>query len=525
MKALSAFLILCFASLGNAKTFVYCSEGSPSTFNPQMASDGTTFNASSRTIYNRLVDFKQGSTEIIPSLATTWKVSGDGLHYTFQLRKGVKFHSNENFTSTREFNANDVLFSFNRMRLKDHPYHKVNGGNYEYFESMEMGSLVKEIKKINDYEIEFILAKPEAPFLANMAMDFASILSEEYSAKLAKEKKEVEIDTHPIGTGPFVLKKYVKDNIIRYEAHPEYFEGKASIDKLVFTITQDPSVRFQKLKTGECNFVAYPAPTDLEKMRADKNITVLEEAGLNVGYIAMNVQKAPLNNPLVRQAIHHALNRSSYIAAIYLNNAEVAKNPIPPTMWSYNDTVKDYEYSPQKAKELLKKTGFEKGLELELWTLPVSRPYNPNGKKMGELIQADLKEVGINLKLISFDWPTYLSKARTGEHQMIQMGWTGDNGDPDNFLSVLLGCGSIEGGSNYARWCDKEFVSHIDQAKRITVQSQRAIHYLKAQEIFKKSAPWVTLAHAKVYRAMSKNVVGYKISPFGADTFYGVDLK
>ncbi len=508
-----------------AKTFVYCSEGSPTTFNPQLGSDGPTFNASSRAIYNRLVDFQKDSTKIRPSLAESWTVSKDGKSVTFKLRKGVKYQTTAIFKPTREFNADDVLFTFNRMLKKDHPFHNVSGGKYEYFESMEMDKLIKNIAKVDDHTVRFELAKPEAPFLANMAMDFSSILSAEYGEQMMKAKTPEKVDTNPIGTGPFIFQRYDKDTMIRYNANPDYFEGKPAIEKLVFAITTDPNVRYQKLKRGECNLIAEPPTTDLKAMRTDAGLKVMEREGLNIGYLAMNVQKPPFDHVEVRRAINYALNRKSYLDAVYLGTAMLAKNPIPPIMWSYNNSVQDYEYNPEKAKELLKKAGMANGFEATLWWLPISRPYNPNGKKMAEMMQADLAKVGIKANLVSFDWNTYLEKSKKGEHQMILMGWTGDNGDPDNFLNVLLGCGAVDAGSNVARWCDKNYESLIESARVTTDQKKRSEFYSKAQKIFKDEAPWVTLAHAKTFRAMQKNVIGFEMSPFGTDAFYGVDIK
>jgi dipeptide transport system substrate-binding protein len=160
-----------------------------------------------------------------------------------------------------------------------------------------------------------------------------------------------------------------------------------------------------------------------------------------------------------------------------------------------------------------------------MWYLPVSRPYNPNGKKMAEMMQADLAKVGIRLALESFDWGTYLAKVRKGEHQMVQLGWTGDNGDPDNFLVMLLGCEAAKNGSNYARWCDPKFQKLMEAAKVTIDQKERTKLYEEGQKIFKQEAPWVTLAHAKVFRAMDSRVEGFQMSPFGTDSFYGVDLK
>ncbi len=509
----------------SAKTFVYCSEGSPSAFNPQITTDGTSNNASAHTVYNRLVDFKYGTTEIKASLATSWKVSKDKKIYLFNLRKGVKFHTTKYFAPTRNFNADDVLFSFNRQKDKKHAYHLVGGGHYEYFNAMDMGNLIKEIKKVNDFQVKITLTKPEAPFLANMAMSFMGILSKEYADQLQKENKKERIDNFPVGTGPYIFKSYKKDTLIRFTKNKDYFESRPKIDKLVFSITPDPSVRYQKLKTGECHLIIEPAPADVASMKKNIKLKVLEGAGLNVGYLAMNVKKKPFDNVNVRKAINLALNRQAYIDAIYLGNAKIAKNPLPPTIWSYDKNIKPFEFNVKKAKSLLTKAGFANGFKTELWTLPVTRPYNPNGKKMGEMMQADLAKIGIKVKLISYDWPTYLAKSRKGEHTMIQLGWTGDNGDPDNFLNVLLGCTSVKAGSNVSKWCNKDFNKLITRAKTITSQKERTKLYKTAQRVFRKEVPWAPIAHSTIYRAMSKNVIGYKIDPLGGDIFRAVDLK
>jgi len=527
MRLFKYLILLTFLPLFSAQsqTFVYCSEGSPIAFNPQITTDGTSNNAASYTIYNRLLDFAPGSTEIIPSLAESWEVSKDKLSYTFKLRKGVKFHTTKYFKPSREFNSDDVLFSFNRQKVKEHPFHHVGGGLYEYFQSMEMGKLIQEIVKIDDYKIKIVLAYPNAAFLANMAMPFMSILSKEYGEGLTLKKEQNRIDHYPVGTGPFLFVRYIKDSQIRYKHHAHYFEAVPEIKNLVISITPDANVRYQKLKTGECHFIYAPAPSDLASMKKNKKIKIVEGAGLNVAYLAFNTDKKPFDNILVRKAISHALNKSAYIKAIYMGHAMVAKNPIPPGIWSYDDSIKDYGYDPEKAKKLLKKAGYPNGIDTEIWTLPITRPYNPNGKKMGEMMQADLAKIGIRAKLITYDWATYLSKANKGEHSLIQMGWTGDNGDPDNFLNILLGCASIASGSNLSRWCNKKFNNLIVEAIRENNQAKRSKMYQKAQKIFKKEAPWVPIAHSVVYRAMLEEVQGYILSPLGHDVFSRVKLE
>lgn len=519
------FVASSVAVTATEKTFVYCSEASPSTFNPQLAEDGPTYNASAQMLYNRLVEFKDDTTEIAPALAERWTVSKDGKTYTFYLRKNATWHTTETFKPTRTANADDVLFTFDRALKKDHPYHKVGGGNYLYYVGMEFGKLISAVEKVDDYTVRFKLTRPEAPFLSDLAMSFAVILSKEYADQLAKAGQQSKIDNEPVGTGPFVLKRYVKDNSIRYEAHPTYWAGRAKLDKVVFAITPDANVRYQKLKAGECHLIAEPSPQDLKGIESSPNLKLASLPGGNLGYLAFNTQKAPFDKVEVRQAIAYALNRDYYLQVVYQGTAARAKSPIPPTIWGADASLKDYEYNIEKAKALLAKAGYPKGFSTELWTLPVSRPYNPNGKKMGELMQADLAKIGVQVKLVTYDWPTYISKTRAGEHAMAQFGWSSDNGDPDNFIGALLGCAAIGGGGNITRWCDKTYDDVALKAKSVVDVKQRTAQYKKAQALFRDAEPLLPIAHATVFRGMSKNVSGFKISPLGTETFYPIELK
>ncbi len=513
------------STAGAAKTLVYCSEGSPEGFNPALYTAGTTFDASSRQVFNRLVEFERGTTKIVPALAESWEVSDDGLSYTFQLRKGVRFHSTKSFTPTRDFNADDVLFSFERQLDPDHPFHKVSGGQYEYFVSMDMPGLIGAIEKVDDHTVRFRLNQPEAPFIANLGMDFASIHSQEYAEKMAAAGTPEKVDLEPVGTGPFQLIAYQKDAAIRYAAHPDYWAGKAALDNLVFAITPDPSVRYQKLKAGECHVMPYPNPADIETMRNDPDINLLEQEGLNVGYLAFNTEKKPFTDKRVRQALNMAINKQAILDAVFQGAGKIAKNPIPPTIWSYNDAVQDYAYDPDKAKALLAEAGLADGFETDIWAMPVQRPYNPNARRMAELIQADWAKVSVKAQIVSFEWGEYLKRSKLGEHQTVLLGWTGDNGDPDNFLFVLLGCEAAKDSANRARWCNREFNDLLVEAKQTSDVAERTSLYEKAQLVFKEEAPWVTIAHSVVFKPVRKEVVDFRIDPFGGHVFYGVDLK
>jgi dipeptide transport system substrate-binding protein len=506
-----------------AKTLVYCSEGSPEGFNPQLYTAGTTFDASSRQIYNRLVEFERGTTEIVPALAESWEISDDGLEYTFHLRPGVKFHTTKGFTPSRDLNADDVVWSFERQLDPDHPYHQVSGGTYEYFQGMDMPNLLKAVEKVDDMTVRFVLNHPEAPFLANLGMDFASIFSAEYAQAMQDAGTLDKVDLEPVGTGPFQLVAYQKDAVIRYKANPDYWAGKAAIDDLVFAITPDPSVRWQKLQAGECHVMPYPNPADLDAIRANPDVNLLEQEGLNVGYLAFNTQKKPFDDKRVRQALNMAINKDAILDAVFQGSGKVAKNPIPPTIWSYNDEVEDYPYDPDGAKKLLEEAGVS-NLKTNIWAMPVQRPYNPNARRMAELIQADWAKVGVQAEIVSFEWGEYLKRSKEGEHDTVLLGWTGDNGDPDNFLYVLLGCPAADDGTNRARWCYEPFNDLLVQAKKTSDRAERTRLYEEAQVIFKEEAPWVTIAHSVVFMPVRKEVVDYKIDPFGGHIFYGVDL-
>ena len=512
------------ATTVQAKTLVYCSEGSPEGFDPALYTAGTTFDASSKTVYNRLVEFKIGTTETIPGVAESYTVSDDGTEYTFKIRPGVKFHTTEFFTPTRDLNADDVIFSFERQLKEDNAFNKyVEGASWEYFNGMSMPDLLKSIDKVDDMTVKFVLNRPEAPFVANMAMDFASILSKEYADSLAAAGTQSDLNQKPVGTGPFQFVAYQPDAVIRYKANPDYWGGVQKIDDLVFAITTDASVRQQKLMAGECQVAPYPNPADIESLKGNDALQVMEQEGLNVGYLAYNALVPPFDNANVRKALNMAINKPAILDAVFQGAGQAAKNPIPPTMWSYNDAIQDDPYDPEAAKAMLAEAGV-KDLSMKVWAMPVQRPYNPNARRMAELIQEDFSKIGVKVEIVSYEWGEYLAKSKEKDRDgAVLLGWTGDNGDPDNFLAVLLGCDGV-GGSNRAQWCNPEFEKLIQDAKVKSTQAERAKLYEEAQVVFKREAPWATIAHSVVFMPMSKKVSGYVMDPLGGHWFTGVDI-
>jgi dipeptide transport system substrate-binding protein len=272
--------------------------------------------------------------------------------------------------------------------------------------------------------------------------------------------------------------------------------------------------------------MAFPSPTDVPKILADQSLKLLRQEGLNVGYLALNTTKKPFDDVRVRRAINMAIDRETIVQAVYQGAGVVAKNPVPPTLWSHNIEVRDYPYDTEAAQRLLAEAGYPDGFESDLWYMPVSRPYNPNGKRIAEMIQADLAKIGIRLRLVTAEWSQYRTRIQAGEPSMSLYGWTGDNGDPDNFLNVLLGCNAARpGGNNVAKWCNRDYDALVTQAKVVSDQTQRDRLYRQAQVIFKEEAPWVPLAHSVVFMATRREVVGFQMDPLGRHIFDRVDLK
>lgn len=521
---LAAGLLALMPTAQAATTLVYCSEASPAGFDPSQYTSGTDFDASAETVFNRLTQFKRGGTEVEPGLATSWEVSKDGLTYTFHLRDGVKFHTTDYFTPTRDFNADDVLFTFNRLLDANSPFRKAYPSESPYFTDMGLNTTIKNVEKLDNHTVQFNLNNVDASFVQNLAMSFASVQSAEYAAQLLEEGKAEQINQKPVGTGPFVFKRYQKDSQIRYVANKQYWKPEdVKLDNLVFAITPDAAARLQKLKAGECQVSGYPRPSDIEIMKQDPNLRVLQQAGFNLGFLAYNVTHPPLDQLKVRQALDMAIDKPAIIKAVYQSAGQLAQNALPPAQWSYDPTIKDAPYDPTKARALLKEAGVAPGTTINLWAMTVQRASNPNARMSAQMIQQDWAKVGIKANIISYEWGEYIKRAKNGEHDAMIYGWTGDNGDPDNWLGVLYSCAAVK-GSNYAKWCNPAYDKLVQQAKVSNDREQRIKWYQQAQKILKEQVPITPIANSTVFQPLRKEVQNFKISPFGLTPFYGVSL-
>lgn len=492
---------------------IYGRGGDSVSLDPAKETDGESLNVCDN-LFDTLVTFKPGTTEIIPSLAESWTVLNQGLRYQFQLVKNAKFHDGT------PVNADAVIFSMMRQHDKSHEAFGY-APTWSYWNDMGMDKLIKSVSKLDEHTVVFDLNRIEAPFLANLAMNFAAIVS-----PTAVRKLKENFAKSPVGSGPFKFTSWTKGEKIILDANKEYFKGVPKIDRLIFRSIPDNSSRLNAFLAKEIHMMNLPTPDQVNVIKQKrKDAKVIMEPAMNVSYLAFNTQKAPFDNPKVRQAINMAINKEAIIKGIYNGVAKLAVNPMPPNIWGYNATIKPYEYSAEKAKKMLEEAGIKTPIKMELYFLPVSRPYMPDGKKVAEAIQSDLKKVGIELTLTTYEWAVYLDKTKKGEHQMALMGWTGDNGDPDNFLHVLLsGENASSPASNIAFYKNEKVTKLLNDAKTLPTQAQRVKLYEEAQTLIHGDAPWVPIAHSTVAMPMDKKVEGFALSPTGSRNFFTTEF-
>ncbi|MGY4660939.1 dipeptide transport system substrate-binding protein [Pseudomonas chlororaphis] len=519
------FAPLLLSPLAHAAALSVCTEASPEGFDVVQYNSLTTTNASADVLMNRLVEFDASSGKVVPSLADSWEVSADGLTYVFKLHPKVKFHRTAYFNPSRELTAEDVKFSFDRMLDPANPWHKVAQSGYPHAQSLQLPALIKKIDALDPLTVRFTLDHADSTFLATLSMGFASIYSAEYADQLLKTGTQDKLNSQPIGTGPFVFGRFQKDASIRYKANPDYFAGKPAVDSLIFAITPDANVRLQKLRRNECQIALSPKPLDVSAALEKPALKVEKTAAFMTAFVAINSQHPPLDKPEVRQAINLAFDKANYLKAVFENTAEPANGPFPPNTWSYAKELPGYAHDPAKARQLLAKAGLKDGFQTTIWTRPSGSLLNPNPSLGAQQLQADLAEVGIQAEIRVIEWGELIRRAKAGEHDLLFMGWAGDNGDPDNFLTPQFTCAAVKSGTNFARYCDPGLDKLITAGKTTTEQGVRSKLYQQAQTQIQQQALWLPLAHPTAFALTRKDVHGYQVSPFGRQDYSKVSLK
>jgi len=513
--ALVGVVMVCFlAGAAFAESvFIYGRGGDAVRLDPADITDGESVKVCNQ-IFETLVKFKDGSTEVEPALATSWDISDDNLTWTFNLRDGVKFHDGT------PFNADAVVFSLERQMNEDHPAHEGDFGYWSY-----MYTNVDKVWAEDENTVKIKLKEPYAPFLYNMACFPVMIVS---PTAMLDEGVEY-FRTHPVGTGPFAFVEWKRNDRIVLEKFDGYWGDPAGVDKLIIRSIPENTTRLMALLAGEIHAMDGVSPENIKTLKEQKreDLKVVAQPGMNVGYLALNMEKEPFDDVRVRRAISYAINKKKLVDELYQGMAVPAVNMLPPNLWGYNDDVEDYGYDPEKAKVLLAEAGYPQGFETDLWYMPVPRPYMPDGKLIAQAMQQDLEKVGVKCNLVTYDWGTYLEKLENFEHTMCLIGWIGDNGDPDNFLYVLLDKDTATPGSaqNYSNYKSDEYHDLMIKAQRTFDQQERDALYKQAQELLHQDAPTVPVAHAYNLAIINTDVEGFKLHPTGNYWFDGVTVK
>lgn len=461
-----------------------------------------------KNVYETLIDYEKEGTDVVPKLATEWSTSEDGKIWTFQLRKDVKFHDGTTF------DADAVVYNFNRMMDESHPQHH---GEFS-IPSRTIKGIVEEVQAIDTHTVEIRLSESNATFLPNIGITTFGMIS----PKALQEYGE-DINQHPVGTGPFVYDSWKENDTLTLVKNEEYWENDLpKLDKVIFKVIPDNSARLTALKNNEIDLMEGLNPTDLPEIDSNEQLQLFKRPSANLGYLTFNNTKHPFDNVKVRQAISHAVDKQGIIDAFYGPFTIPAKNMMPPVIWGYNDEITDYDYNLDKAKKLLEEAGFPDGFETELWVMSTDRVYFPQPQKVAEAVKMNLKEIGIDVKIVTFEWATYLSKLMNGEHGFAAIGRLSENGDPDNFLYTMLYSTSA---SNLSRYANDKVDALLDLAQSSTDREERTAFYKEIQEIVHDDAPAIPLAYVESAMAGGKSVKGYIPHAIGYESLAEVYIE
>jgi peptide/nickel transport system substrate-binding protein len=503
------------AATGN--TFVFARGGDSVKLDPAVITDGESHRVTTQ-VLEQLLKFDAQTTNVAPSLAQSWEVSDGGKVYVFKLRSGVKFHDGT------PFDAEAVVFNFERWMDAKSPY-RPDGSDFTYFkkffggfkndEKTEKDLAVESVKAVSADVVQITLKRPQAPFLNNMAMFPFAI-----GSPTAIKKDAAAFAKAPVGTGPFKFVDWIPGDRITLEKFGDYWGDKAKVDRVIVRVIKENTARFLELKAGTIHGMDGVNPDDIKTAKADPNLQILMRPSMNIAYISFNFKNEHLAKLPVRQAIAHAINRQAIADALYSGTGVVASQFMPPSVWGYNPDIKPYPYDLEKAKSLLKDAGVPNGFSIEMWYMPVSRPYYPSPKPIAEVFAADLAKVGIKAELKTEDWAQYLTSRAEGKFPMWMLGWTGDNGDPDNFLFEFFGKLSPENS-----WDNKQVRDMLLQAQTLPDKAAREKLYKEAAVIINNELPRIPIAHSTPALLFRKNISGYTPHPTGTEYFHTVAIQ
>ena len=461
------------------------------------------------TVYDSLLRYKTGTTDVAPGVAESWTTSPDGLTYTFKLRQGAKF------SDGTPLDAKAVIWNVDRLLNKANPQYIYNTGPVEGYIDFTYGD-VANYRAVDDSTVEFKFKKPSAPFLNSLAMVWNGLVSPAAAEKYGKDYR-----SHPVGSGPFVLREWRQRDQVILDANPNYWGGTPKVDHLIFKELPDPQAAVLALKRGDVQILADLSTPSVPAIKNDPNITVLTQPGLAVSGVALPVDTPPFNDKRVRQAVNYAVDKEAINKALFAGLAVPMTSPLPQAQWGFDASLTGYPYDPAKAKQLLEEAGVKPGMQVELATYNSPRGYNPAGPNLAIAIQGYLNKVGITVSVKQSEVGAYFTSVRSGKYTGLMMeGWTGDNGDPDNFLGELWSYNNFP-VVDWSRYNNPDLEALLAKALVEADPAKRTPLYQQAQKLVVDDAPWIFINSTLQIRAIRKTVKGYELNP--TQMFFGME--
>jgi peptide/nickel transport system substrate-binding protein len=517
---------------GGGGDLVFGTASDPVVLDGALVSDGESLRALDQ-MFEGLVTLKEGSTEVVPDLAESWESNADGTQWTFTLRDGVKFHDGT------DFNAEAVCFNFDRWYNFKGPF-QLESATYYWqtvfggFSDKKKPSLYKSCEATDATTVVLNLTKPSASFLGALALTNFTFASPKALQEFGADKGSVDEETgfkptgtygteHPTGTGPFKFESWTRGDRLVMVRNDDYWGEKTKIERLIFRPISDNAARLQALQNGEIQGYDLVEPQDIQTIEGDDNLQILDRPAFNVGYVTINQKVKPFDQLEVRQAVAAGLDREAVVDNFYAGRGEVANQFMPPSLFGYADDVKTYTYDPAKAKSLLQKAGVQMPLKVDFWyPTDVSRPYMPDPKRNFEAFAASLNKSGFQVVPHSAPWsPDYVGRVNDGNAGALNLiGWTGDFGDPDNFIGTFFQAASTQWGFD-----NQEIFDKLDAAEVETDEAKRTTLYEEANRLIMDFLPGVPYVHTEPALAFAANVKGYVPSPVSLEQFSIVEIE
>jgi len=516
---------------GGGGDLVFGTAADPVVLDGALVSDGESLRAIDQ-MFEGLVTLKEGSTEVVPGLAESWEADPAGTAWTFQLRDGVKFHDGT------DFNAEAVCFNFDRWYNFKGPFQQQSATYYWQtvfggFSDKKTPSLYKSCEATDENTVVINLTKPSSSFLGALALSNFTFASPKALTEFGADKGSVDEETgfkptgtygteHPTGTGPFKFESWTRGDRLVMVRNDDYWGDKAKIEKLIFRPIADNAARLQALQSGEIQGYDLVEPQDIQTIEGDSNLQILDRPAFNVGYVTINQKVPPFDKLEVRQAVAAGLDRESVVNNFYAGRGEVATQFMPSSLFGYADDVMKYTYDPAKAKSLLQKAGVQTPLKVDFWyPTDVSRPYMPDPKRNFEAFAASLNKSGFKVVPHSAPWsPDYVGRVDEGNAGALNLiGWTGDYGDPDNFVGTFFQQPTDQFGFN-----NEEIFNTLNEAEVETDSAKRTALYQEANREIMKFLPGVPYVNTEPALAFNSNVKGYVPSPVSLEQFSTVSI-